>query len=221
MHPGLNCFAIENCPSISFLFLTIVFVRLSKNILQEPSDEYILILFCDKILLNYFSVLCKFHFVDSKCAISPGNRTLFKHPTAVILVLNCTFYGRSVDTVIWTRNNRPIEDNDTLVDLGKHKDWSAVAIYTNSTSIQDAGEFTCTAKRGQHVSSCSVHPGKTLSFGFWSQMVEYSGSITLFQGCLFFFPPYWRGPQANMTQNLFSKLEFCSITCIKWRIQEI
>lgn len=134
-------------------------------------------------------MLCKCYSVDSGCAITPGDRNLTKHPTAVILVLNCTFNGRSVDTVSWKRNKQPVLNN-TLVDSAKRKKWSAAVLYRNSTSIQDVGKFTCVAKRGQHVFSCSVQPSKALLCGFWLKMVEYSGFITL--GC---FSPYWRRPK--------------------------
>lgn len=104
-------------------------------------------------------VLSKCHSVDSKCSITPGDRNLTKYPTAVIVVLNCTFNGRSVDTVSWKRNKQPFENN-TLVDSAKRKKWSAVVLYTNSTTIQDVGEFTCVANRGKDVYSCSVQPSK-------------------------------------------------------------
>lgn len=100
--------------------------------------------------------------MDSKCTITPGDRNLAQNPSAVIVVLNCTFNGRSVDTVSWKRNKQPFENN-TLADSAKRKQWSAVFLYTNSTSIQDVGEFTCEAKSGQDVYSCSVQPSKTLS----------------------------------------------------------
>ena len=134
-----------------FLFsLTIVFV-LQKDI-QKKIEFFV---------NNLFTVLCKFHFVNSLCKITPGDRNQTKHPTAVILVLNCTFAGRSVDTVSWTRNKQHYEDTNTLVDPAKHKKWSAVVLYTNSTSVQDVGEFAC-----MDDFPCSVHPSKTLSFGF-------------------------------------------------------
>jgi len=93
--------------------------------------------------------------VNSLCRITPGDRNQTKHPTAVILVLNCSFNGRSVDTVSWTRNKQPYEVNNTLMDPAKHKKWSAVVLYRNSTSIQDVGEFAC-----MDDSPCSVHPRK-------------------------------------------------------------
>ena len=148
-------------------------------------------------------MLCKSYYVDSKCTITPGDRNLTKYPAAVIAVLNCTFNGRSVDTFSWTRNKQPVENN-TLVDSAKRKKWSAAVLYTNSTSVQDADEFTCVAKSGKDVYSCSVRPSKKLSSwcSFWLKMVEYSSVIALFQVV---FPPYWRGPNP---------------VC-QWRIQDI
>ena len=116
-------------------------------------------------LNDWFSVLCKCNIADSRCTITPGNRNLTKHSTAVIVVLNCTFNGFYVDTVSWERNKQPVENN-TLVDSSKHKKWSAAVVYGNSTSIQDVGKFTCVAKRGQNVFSCSVQPRKSLLGGF-------------------------------------------------------
>lgn len=114
------------------------------------------------VLLNSVLGLCKFHVSgdSSQCDIG-----LTKHPSRVAVVLNCTFNQPSVDAVIWTRNVQPIEDNNILKDSKDNKRWSAVVLYTNSSSYQDVGKFTCKAKRGQDVvSSCSVHPCKTLSF---------------------------------------------------------
>ena len=133
----------------------------SKTISNGLSDRYI-----DVLFLNYlFSVLCNWYSVDSKCTITPGDRNLAKNPSAVIVVLNCTFNGRSVDTVSWKRNKHPFENN-ALMDSAKHKKWSAVVLYTNSTSVQDVGEFTCEAKSGQDVYSCSVQPSKMLLSSF-------------------------------------------------------
>lgn len=112
-------------------------------------------------------MLCSLHFAGGtfQCSITPGDKNLTKHPWRVTVVLNCTFNQRSVDTVIWTRNNEPIEDKNILEDSTKNKKWSAVVLHTNSTSVQDIGKFTCKGKRGQDVvSSCSVHPSKKLLF---------------------------------------------------------
>lgn len=132
-------------------------------------------IFWSCILFNILSVLCWLHFTGGtfQCSITPGNKNLTKHPSRVIVVLNCTFNRRSVDTVIWTRNGQQVEDEFILEDSTANKKWSAVVLYASFTPVQDDSKFTCKANRGQDVvSSCSVHPGKILSFVSFLNMVK-------------------------------------------------
>ena len=106
-------------------------------------------------------MLIKTHLSECKfrCIIFPGVQNLANQPSGVNAFLNCSFDRIIVGAVNWTRNGQPVEEESILADPQVNKTWSAVVL-PDMTVNQDVGEFTCAAKSGQDVSSCSTRPSK-------------------------------------------------------------